>query len=185
MSAPRRGVPSKAEKTRRKQLKKAAAREDEYRRQMEARIAQGLVKTIPWADAVIRSLAGEAIPDDVLILASPLSPAKQFLRDKMNSVSVKQFDVAWRQAMIDLLKAHDIPLDWQTRWHIAAEMEKLLYPEKAKRIRERAKVQHVKEYVEELERRGYSQAEAYDQIAEEVGHKSGAALRKWMKAHDL
>ena len=176
------GRPSKAELEQRGQRKRARQRAEERRRQMELRIRQGLVEVVDWNDAVNRHLIGEPLPDDVLVSA-PLTPAEQFVRAKLDAVSPDQFDAALRQAMIDLLIS-DVPLDKHIREAIAGVLWALTYPELAKRRSLRTKVKFVNRAVADAERRGLTEADAYDELAKGFGHPTGDALRKWLENHE-
>ncbi|MBV8112330.1 MAG: hypothetical protein JO012_21460 [Hyphomicrobiales bacterium] len=168
---------AKAELQRRKA---AAAEQDQRRAEIEAKIAQGRVKLIEWEEAVVRTLMGETLPDDCLVAAPPFSPAMQFLMDRVRDVHVDQFDAAWRRAMIDLLQS-DVPLDKGARGHVAGELWRLTNPEAAKKTKLRAKLEFIESLRAEAARRGETLEKADDEIAKNLKHSSGPALRRWMQ----
>jgi hypothetical protein len=159
----------------------AAAEQDRRRAEMEAKIAQGRVELIEWEEAGVRTLMGETLPDDCLVAAPPFSPAMQFLMDKIRGVSVEQFERAVNQAVIDLLLSGGVPLDNSTRRFIAAGYWRLAYPQEAKKDALRAKLKAVEGAREVLKGRGWSLADADDELAQNFGHNSGKALRRWMR----
>lgn len=179
----RRGRPSATVLAERKRRKKAWARQEEDRRQMESRIAQGLVARISFDEMLRLHPQGGKLDDKNVIVALPvLPPASQFMSDKLKGVSIKHIVSRYRLAMIDLLNS-DVPLDSNIRKLIAGEMWKLLHPEREKHDKLRRKAVWVKVKLAEAADRGVGPEEAREKVAAAFGHPSGDSLRKWMDAH--
>jgi hypothetical protein len=170
-------------KTSKEELRRRKAEaqwQDEERRRIEALIEQGRVEILPLQEYHAR-YANPLDPLDNVLLAAPRpSPAMQFLIEKLNGVSPERVDAALWQGIIDLM-ASRIPLDDRTRVFIAAEMQKLVYPEVKKKAAIGAKLRHIEETRAWLTGRGDSHEEADNKIAKELGHNSGEALRKWIR----
>ena len=162
--------------------RRAAVEEhDRLRKEMETKIAQGRVEHIPWTNAVVRTLMGQRLPDDSLGVG-PFSLAEQFVLDRTKGVPDQRFDAALRQALIDLLNS-DVPLHKSIRNSMAREMWQLAYPEMAKKAKLKDKLERFDRFRAEYERRGWKLADADEEIAKTLGHKSGEALRRWVRDH--
>jgi hypothetical protein len=182
----RRGRPSTADLELRKQRKKEWELQEEHRRWMESQIEEGRVEVLTAKEYFDRMDRNPNDPlDNVLIAFPPLSPAMQFLLDKVRGVPVEQFDAAMWQAMIDLhLSGVSLDGDGRTRGLIAAEMRKRTDPEFAKRCRDSAKFEVVTELLAAGEQRGETAEDVRAQLARGFGHASGESLRKWMEKHE-
>jgi hypothetical protein len=171
------GRPTIADLAERTRRKKAWRREQERRRKLDSQIEQGLVESITWGEAIARLGKLRA----QMLVAAVRFPAAAFVLERIDAAPDGQFDI--RQAMIDLLRSK-LPLDKYMRDCIADELQMLMNPKMEKRRSIRAKVEVIKEALAEHERHGEKPEDAYAKIAQEFGHASGDALRKWMENHE-
>jgi hypothetical protein len=185
MSGRKGGRPSKAEVQERERRKKAFAREQEQRRQMESRIKQGLVEVISWDEAVDRHCSGNLSDDFLFTMPLLHSRALQFVLGRLNGVCAEQWDMMLHQAILDLLERSDVPIE-DGRRDIAMLLRMLKRtPEQKKRDEARAKVRVFQWDLAESERRGIPPGEARDRIAEAYGFPSGEAVRKFLENNKL
>jgi hypothetical protein len=109
-----------------------------------------------------------------------LSPAMQFLSDRLSGVSSDDdYDNKWKQAIVDLVKS-DIPLDPRSRSLLAGDLHRLYFPndERDRRDKQRMEAAWIEELMETALSRGMTTAEAREEIAKALGINSVEALRK-------
>jgi hypothetical protein len=180
------GRPTKADLAERKRREKEWRRQEDRWRRQRSLNNRGLVDVestnINWDEVCAR--LGK-IRSHMLWLWLT-DPAVEFVLDRTIDVPDKSsaMDAALLQASVDLLKSN-VPLNPGMRDVIAELLWRLAHPEAAKRASIRAKVEVINEALAMLDQRGEKPEDAYSKIAKESDHKSGDALRKWMRKHDL
>jgi hypothetical protein len=185
MSARKAGRPTQADLEERKRRRANAAEEDRHREEMEAKIAQGRVKLISWAEYITGDIDDD--DPDLLIAMDTLPPALypprlHFLHHKLKDVPIERFEEAMLRALRDLFVS-DVPLDpEERRWvvqSIAGVEASLDSTPKLRRLSEaRARLQVVEWWRSDLIRRGFTVPQADDEIARGFGWKDGKTLKR-------
>jgi hypothetical protein len=188
MSARKAGRPTQADLEERKRRRANAAEEDRRREEMEAKIAQGRVKLISWAEYITGDIDDD--DPDLLIAMDTLPPALypprlRFLHDKLKDVPIERFEEAMLRALRDLFVS-DVPLDpEERRWviqSIAGVEASLDSTPKQRRLSEdRARLQVVEWWRSDLIRRGFTVPQADDEIARGFGWKDAKTLRRILR----
>jgi hypothetical protein len=166
-------VSARLSKQERDKFRRFAVRQQSERALIEAEIAK-LEKS--------GEEINEAQLEDLGLYVSPLSPAMQFIVDRLKGVTPREFDTKAKLAMVALVKSK-VPLDPQTRRLIAGDLYGLYFPNPARD--RRAKQQNENAVIENMRRellsRGMTAAEVEREIVKALGIKSVAALRKRMQ----
>jgi hypothetical protein len=116
----------------------------------------------------------EEIMEDFCLISLPMSPARQFLNQRLKQSTTANFENNFKQALIALVKS-DTPLDRSTRQDIAGELQRLYFPNPAreKRLIKQAHNQLLEELKNHLMYdRGMTADEAENAIVEDGPAKS-------------
>jgi hypothetical protein len=116
----------------------------------------------------------EIMASFILIPAPLLSPAMQFIANRLDQSKSAHFDDDAKRALVDLVKS-DIPLDRPMRQQIAGELQRLYFPNaRERRERKQAKNQYIEQLKSHLiQDRGMTATEAEGAIVEHLGKVLG------------
>jgi hypothetical protein len=128
-------------------------------------------------------LSEERISRELGLFPAPkMSPAMEFIWERLRNAPAEQADVAWKQALVELIR-RKIPLDDPMVRLVADDLEFLYFPTHERKLernlsRRQGETRSLRAQIAWIRRvmTGVSQAEAAKLAATEMGHHSGPAV---------
>jgi hypothetical protein len=158
----------KTTRAEREKRKAEARKQGRLREKIERQIALGTVKIIPWEEATMRVLCGEQSPEDVLVEAPPLPPAREFLNRRLRELPLDDADAALKQAVSELLSS-STPMSAHERQDFEDYLRQLKSQRRPRKIRPAVRAQCYEWEINEGVSRGYTADQAKEEVIKARG----------------
>jgi hypothetical protein len=176
----------KATKAQRDARRKAAAAEDAriavWREKLKQRERLGTAVLMCGEEAMVRVLGGHQLPADGAYGAPPVSPATEFIFQRVRKAPAEQLGATYKRAVAELM-ASDTPMTAREHRRWTDALQSLKSKRRPEAVSPRAKAHVYNELIDHLVARGDTVEEAKEKVADEFGLGSAKAVEEVLRRH--